>query len=239
MVKKKKADSPAKMPKRYLYVEGGGDSKKTPLASDVRKAFQKMFEKAGVQEKPAVVVCGGRQQAYNQFCTELALGRNQAWLLVDAEDLAPALKPGDAADPWAHVKARQEDILDRPTDATDDQLHLMNVTMETWLVCDRDALYRRFGPKINLNKLPPDNASLESKPKDVINKAIDDAVKATPSKKYSKGSHSFKILEDIDPVKLRRMLFWADRFLLAMGAPPLPEGSASMAVAPKPTPRKP
>jgi hypothetical protein len=222
---KKKANSPDKMPKRYLYVEGGGDRKKKPLASEVRKAFKKLFEEAGVPEKPAVVVCGGRQQAYKQFCTELSVGHNQAWLLVDAEDLAPVLKPGDAADPWAHVKTR--DQWDRPKGATDEQLHLMNVTMETWLLCDREALLKHFKGELNVAKLPADDASLETKPKETINMALDAAITRQSKAKYDKGQDSFNALQHVKALKLRRTLFWADRFLLEMGAPIIKEGSAS------------
>lgn len=37
--------------KRELYVEGGGD-KNPSLASECRRAFSKLFEKAGVTHKP-------------------------------------------------------------------------------------------------------------------------------------------------------------------------------------------
>lgn len=211
---------------RLLYVEGGGDHNPS-LASECRRAFQKMFEKAGINLKPRVVACGGRKQAYDQFASELAMGKNQAWLLVDAEELAPALKTGDCADPWSHVKDRQGDQWERPIGATDEQLHLMNVTMETWLLCDREVLRKNFGPKTNESKLPASDSSLERKSKEDVNKALAAAVKDTPSKEYSKGSHSFKILADVDPMKLRLALFWADRFLLEMGAPIIKEGSAS------------
>lgn len=221
-----RSQAPAKKIERLLFVEGGGDHNPS-LASECRRAFKQMLEKAEIKDKPRVVVCGARKQAYDQFCNELASGLNQAWLLVDAEELAPALKPDSVADPWAHVKARQGDKWEQPSGATEKHLHLMNVTMETWLLCDRDALRKNFGSKINESKLLPADSSLETKTKQDINNALAAAVKDTPSEKYSKGSHSFKILADVDPMKLRRTLFWADRFLLEMGAPPLLEGSAS------------
>jgi len=222
----KKKQTPTKKPERILYVEGGGDHNSS-LRSECRRAFSLMFQKAGITEKPAVRPMGGRQQAYEAFCNELAIDENHTWLLVDAEELAPALKPGDSADPWAHVKAR--DQWDRPRGATDEQLHLMNVTMETWLLCDRKALRKTFGPKINENKLPLVNSSLEALSKEVINQALNDALKETSAKKYNKGYHSFKILADVDPIQLHRTLFWADRLLRELGAPIITEGSAPSA----------
>jgi len=220
----KKKQATEKKPERILYVEGGGDHNSS-LRSECRRAFSLMFQKAGITEKPAVRPMGGSQQAYEAFCNELAIDENHTWLLVDAEELAPAPKPGDSADPWAHVKDR--DQWDKPSGATDQQLQLMNVTMETWLLCDRDALRKSFGPKINESKLLLSDSSLEAKSKEDVNKALAAAVKDTPAEEYSKGSHSFKILADVDPMKLRLTLFWADRFLLEMGAPIIKEGSAS------------
>ena len=54
--------------RRVLYVEGGGD-RNPSLASECRRAFSKLFEKAGIQRRPKVVACGGRQSAYDRFCT--------------------------------------------------------------------------------------------------------------------------------------------------------------------------
>lgn len=64
MVRGTKAPAPRK---RELYVEGGGD-KNPILASECRRAFSKLFEKAGVVHKPRVIACGGRKSAYDQFC---------------------------------------------------------------------------------------------------------------------------------------------------------------------------
>jgi hypothetical protein len=62
------------MVKRQLHVEGGGDSKSSFLASECRKAFSKLLEKAGVTNKPRVIV-------------------TEDWLLVDAEDVVSSGPP--------------------------------------------------------------------------------------------------------------------------------------------------
>ena len=58
------------------------------------------------------------------------------WLLVDAEEHVFSDPPFD---PWANVKASEGDGWNRPSGATDDQLQLMNVVMETWLLVDHGA----------------------------------------------------------------------------------------------------
>ena len=195
--------------KRELYVEGGGD-KNPSLASECRRAFSKLFEHAGVAQKPRVIVCGGRGLAYQQFCDAHASAEADVWLLVDAEELPRAQSP------WDHVKARPGDGWDRPAKASDDQLHLMTVCMETWLVADVPAMKQVFGPKLNDSKLPAIDR-LESTDKKSIFTMIEAATKPTKAGAYGKSSHSFKVLEKVSPEAIRK-LSWGNRFLDAMGA---------------------
>jgi Domain of unknown function (DUF4276) len=197
--------------KRELYVEGGGDGNPS-LASECRKAFSKLFEQAGIAQKPRVIACGGRKRAYDQFCDALA-GDAEAWLLVDAEEL-PALGPSPS--PWDHVKARKDDGWERPGNASDDQLHFMTACMETWLLADHAALKAVFGPKLDASKLPA-LAQLEATDKRAISSALKAATKPTKAGAYSKGSHSFKTLAKVSPGSLRA-LSWGKRFFDAMGA---------------------
>jgi len=195
--------------KRELYVEGGGD-KNPSLASECRKAFSKLFERAGVTKKPRVIVCGGRGLAYKQFCDAHAAAETDAWLLVDAEELPTTQSP------WDHVKARIGDGWDRPEGAIDDQLQLMSVCMESWLVADVGAMKEVFGPKLDDTKLPVVDR-IEKTEKDALFKALEAVTKPTKTGAYGKGSHSFRVLEKVDPAKLRQ-LAWGKRFLDEMGA---------------------
>ena len=199
--------------KRELYVEGGGD-KQPALASECRRAFGKLFEKANVKQRPRVVVCGGRKSAYDQFCKAHSEGKTDVWLLVDAEERVAA---GPPFDPWSHVKARRGDGWDRPHGATDAQLQLMNVVMEAWLLADQAALIEVFGPKLDTSKLYAEGPTLETRSKPSIYDALAAATKPTPSGGYGKGTHSFKVLAEVSPAKLRR-LSWANRFMVEMGA---------------------
>jgi hypothetical protein len=202
--------NPSRPQKRELYVEGGGD-RNPSLASECRRAFSKLFEKAGVQHKPRVIVCGGRKNAYDQFLHAHEAGGVEAWLLVDSEE------PVTSSDsPWDHVKTRKGDGWDRPLGATDEQLHFMHVCMETWLIADPDALAKIFGSKFEKSKLPA-IATLEKSNKQKLYESLSAASKATPAGRYGKGDHSFRVLGEVAPQKLRQ-LAWAKRFLDAMGA---------------------
>lgn len=194
------------MVKRQLHVEGGGDSKSAFLASECRKAFSMLFEKAGVTNKPRVIVCGGRASAYASFSGALKKAETEDWLLVDAEDVVPS---GPPFEPWAHVLKR--DGWARPDSATDAQLQLMAVCTETWLVADRAALTQVFGPKLDVTKLPTANAALETIDKPRIMQSLVQATKPTKAA-YDKGNQQFKALAYVSPSALRVMP-WANRFL--------------------------
>ena len=93
----------------------------------------------------------------------------------------------------------------------------MCVAMETWLLADHSALKQVFGPKLDASKLPSEGTALEQMDKAKVYAALDAAIKPTPAGAYSKGSHSFKVLAEVTPNKLRT-LPWAKRFLDAMGS---------------------
>lgn len=196
------------MVKRQLHVEGGGDSRNSFLASECRKAFSMLFEKAGVTSRPRVIVCGGRANAYASFCAALKSGGTEDWLLVDAEDVVPS---GPPFDPWAHVWKRVGDGWARPKGASDAQLQLMAVCTETWLVADPAALKQVFGPKLDVTKLPPANAALELIDKPRIMQSLAQATKPTPAA-YDKGNQQFKVLALVSPSALS-VMSWARRFL--------------------------
>ncbi|MCB9529479.1 MAG: DUF4276 family protein [Myxococcales bacterium] len=199
---------PTKPRRRVLYVEGTGRGE-SAQQSECRRAFQKLFDALGVRNKPAVVACGGRQAAYERFCSALVGGEEDAWLLVDAEE------PATGDDPWAHVAARRGDGWARPAGATTAQLHLMAVVMETWLVADRDALRVVFGPKLDEKPLPAVDVRLEQVEKARIYAALGKATRDTPAGDYGKGRHAFRVLALVSPERLA-VLPWAARFMAEM-----------------------
>ena len=124
-----------------LYVEGAGPRR--AQQSQCRRAFAKFFEAAGVKNRPGVEPCGGRKEAFDNFCRAMkSADANQLpLLLVDAED---AIAAGHTT--WQHLKARPSDDWNRPAGAGDDRAFLMVQVMETWFLADLTALRQYFGP---------------------------------------------------------------------------------------------
>jgi len=175
-----------------IYVEGGGDRK--DLLTKCRKGFTKFFQQAELKGKmPKVVACGGRGNAYNRFCTAIK-NRAESYvplLLVDSE--GPVLK-----EVWAHLKDRDDDNWNKPNEADESHAFLMVQCMENWFLADRQCLVKFYGQGFN-EKILPRKLNIEDAERNEVNEALRNATKRTTKGKYSKGAHSFDILERLNP----------------------------------------
>lgn len=188
-----------------LYVEGGGDSK--DLQARCREAFSKLIERASLRGRmPRITACGGRRSAYEDFCVALRTATTDTYavLLVDSE--TPV-----TSDRWTHILNR--DQWPRPATAADDQLQLMVVCMETWLLADPAALRRVFASCLREGALLPSN-NLEGRTRDEVNSALITAtVDCGHTRMYAKGRRSFQVLKELDPQRLTGCLPHFQRFI--------------------------
>ena len=178
-----------------IYVEGGGDGR--DLHTRCRKGFSSFFEKANLAgRRPKVIACGGRETAFDKFCTAFGAKKADEFivLLVDSEE--PVV---DDAGPWQHLARR--DGWDRPHSATDEHAHLMVQCMEAWFLADKDHLAEYYGRNFNLNALPR-RREIEEVAKDDIFDGLRNATRGCKKGEYGKGRHSFDILEVADPARV-------------------------------------
>ncbi len=197
-------------PPRKLFVEGGGNQNDA-LKTECRRAFTALLEKAGFKgHMPRVVACGGRRNAYEQFCTAIR-GGEAAILLVDSE------APVAAEDPWQHVAQRPGDEWERPAGATEGHLHLMVQCMEAWFLADRRTLGDFFGQGFHENSLPAATCVPEDLDKLDLYRRLEQATRRTKTKgAYDKGKHAFKLLARLDPDLVRKAGGWAERFFATL-----------------------
>ncbi len=192
-----------------VYVEGGGDHK--PLQIACRRAFSKFFGKAGLAGRlPKVVACGGREGAYRDFHDAVESNSYQGravFLLVDSE------APVTNSEPWQHLKGCDGWI--RPPTAAADSAHLMVQCMEAWFYADKDALERFFGPGFKANALSG-RADIEDIPKRDVETGLKAATHQSKKGRYHKGSHSFEILQRLDPNKVTAASSHARRLVEAL-----------------------
>lgn len=194
-----------------LYVEGGGDS--NTLRTECRKGFSEFLKKAGlVGRMPRIVASGSRQNAFNDFVIAQNNGQ-PAMLLVDSESpVSDENSVSGRERPWQHLADRQGDQWIKPSNATDDQCHLMVECMESWLLADRQTLITFFGNGFNENALPPATRSVESVSKRQLYDFLAQATRGSKST-YSKGNNSFEILAKLDANVVMAASPWAKRFV--------------------------
>jgi Domain of unknown function (DUF4276) len=192
-----------------LYVEGGGSSKS--LRTACRQGFSELLKKAGlVGRMPRIIACGGRQDAYDSFCTCLGTSASsEAVLLVDAEG------PVGSADSWDHLRAH--DGWDRPKAALDEQCHLMVQCMEAWFLADREKVTGFFGQGFHEGALPA-APRVEEIPKGDVLSGLERATRGTLKGSYRKTAHSFWLLAKIDASQLEHVAPHAARFFEALRA---------------------
>ena len=185
-----------------LFVEGGGEH-----AREFRRGLGTFIEKAGAAGKmPRIVICGPRNNAFDRFRTAHANGE-VAMLLVDAE------KPVTAVGPWEHLKGR--DNWDRPAGTTNQQCQLMVQVMETWFLADVNTLESYYGQGFRRQALPQ-NPNIEDVPKLDLENRLNQATRDTQKGPYSKGKHSYEILERLDPAKVAGASLYAKGFIEAI-----------------------
>lgn len=199
-----------------IYVEGGGET--NDLRTQCRKAFSKFFDKAGFKGRmPSIVACGSRNAAFDDFKTALGCAATGEFvvLLVDSE--APVTvdsKTKAFQSRPMHLTSR--DGWKMPTGATDENVHLMVQSMETWFLADVQALETYFGSGFKKDKLKVQPV-LEAMGKTMLMKQLADATAATKSKSQyhdrTKGEHSFEILAELDPEKVRKACPHAETLL--------------------------
>lgn len=189
-----------------IYVEGGGDSRQ--LKADCREGFRKFFENAKLAGRmPRVYACGSRNSAFDKFCTKLAESeaeKSSVLLLVDSEEAV------QGQGPWSHLERR--DRWKRPTDAADDNVHLMVQCMESWFLADAENMAVFFGQGFRKTSLPK-NPNIEEITTSEIASSLKKATQQCKSGPYSKGRHSFRVLAVICPERVAAASPYAKRLL--------------------------
>jgi len=87
-------------------------------------------------------------------------------------------------------------------DAEENQCHLMVQVMESWFFADKDKLAKFYGQNFNRNALAR-NTNVENIPKAIVESGLANATRNTQKGEYHKTRHGAKLLELINPQKVR------------------------------------
>ncbi len=163
------------------------------------------------KQQLTVIPCGGRADTFAKFCDAIDKEPDVTnVLLVDAEEPVAI-----TADPCRHLLERPADRWKMPNGVATEQCHLMTTCMESWLIVDRSALRRTFGPHLNLRALPPESRAEHTTPARIrasLNRAVGD----TPSRAFDKIKDAQRLLCEIDASVVRKHCQWCDRLLRAI-----------------------
>lgn len=86
----------------------------------------------------------------------------------------------------------------------EEQCHLMVQVMESWFFADQDKLVQFYGQGFHRNALSQ-NAAVENIAKSDVESGLASATSRTQKGSYHKTRHGAKLLELIDPQKVRRL----------------------------------
>lgn len=193
-----------------IYVEGGGDSadSKAIFRRGIGEFLRELRSAARQRTiRWDIIVCGGRDQACEDFQTALRTHRDAFnVLLVDSE--GPV-----TTSPWDHLRMR--DGWTRPEGVSDDQCHLMVQSMEAWIVADIETLRTYYGQGFNANPLPR-SPSIESVDRGRIADALTTATRNTSKGRYHKIHHAAAILERLDVARVRQAARHCDRLFTTL-----------------------
>ena len=87
--------------------------------------------------------------------------------------------------------------------------------METWFLADVNTLESYYGQGFRRQALPQ-NPNIEDVPKLDLENRLNQATRDTQKGPYSKGKHSYEILERLDPAKVAGASLYAKGFIEAI-----------------------
>ncbi len=186
-----------------LYVEGGGKGSHKVATIKLQQGFNTFFRelKELAREKKinlTVLPSGNTQNTYEDFLLSHENSpQNFNLLLVDSDD---ALAENETPRTFLQKKYKKWKLQN----VKDEQCHLMVRIMESWFIADVDALKNFYGQKFSSNSIPKSrNVETIEKPR-VLN-LIKTAIFKTNKNEYHKIEHGAKILEKINPQKVREV----------------------------------
>ena len=158
-----------------------------------------------------LVPCGGRRNAYDTFqnARDHAEDGETVVLLVDSEAAVTADTPNE------HLRTRRGDGWDL-AGVSEDHVHMMVQTVETWIVADPDALTAYYGQGFQANALPA-RRDLEDEGKAAVTRALERATGRTQKGAYHKIRHAGDLLAVIDPATVRQRCGHCERLFAVLG----------------------
>ena len=186
-----------------LYVEGGGKGSHKFATIKMQQGFGAFFKelKDAARDKKirlTILPSGNTQSTYDDFIFSVKNSpQSLNLMLVDSDD---AVAENESARAFLQNKYKKWKLQT----VKDEQCYLMVRIMESWFIADVDALKEFYGQGFNSSAIPK-NRNVEAIEKNRVKAALKNAIAKTNKKEYHKINHGAKLLELINPNKVREV----------------------------------
>ena len=184
-----------------LYVEGGGKGSHKRATIKLQQGFDAFFKeiKTAARSKKIsfrVIPSSNTQSTYDDFVLSVENSpQSFNLLLVDSDE---AVAEDETARAFLQRKYKKWKLQK----VEDEQCYLMVRIMESWFIVDVKALKEFYGLEFKESAIPK-NRNVESIEKERVESSLKTATGKTQKGEYHKVGHGAKILEVIEPRKVR------------------------------------
>ena len=186
-----------------IYIEGGARGQDRASSVELRKGFSTFFgelvEKAREKNiRFSLIICGSTEITCKIFSQADKISQSEFLALLVDSDVAVSEDETPKSFLQKQPKLKKCDLKN----VAENQCHLMVQVMETWFLADVDALKNHFGNDFKESKLRK-NKKVEEIAKDDVLNSLKEATKDGKKGGYHKIQDGAKLLELINPNKVR------------------------------------
>ena len=185
-----------------LYVEGGGRGTNKNATIKLQQGFDAFLRelKDAARDKKIsfkVIPSGSTTDTFEEFIFSVENSpQSFNLLLVDSDE---AIAAGETARDFLQRKYKKWKLQK----ISDEQCHLMVQVMESWFIADVEALKDFYGQNFRESAIPKHQNNVETIEKATVENSLKKATAKTQKGEYQKIGHGAKILEKINPRKVR------------------------------------
>jgi len=185
-----------------LYVEGGGKGSHKRATIKLQQGFDAFLRelKDAARDKKIsfkVIPSGSTTDTFEEFIFSVENSpQSFNLLLVDSDE---AIADGETARDFLQRKYKKWKLQKIEVE----QCHLMVQVMESWFIADVEALKDFYGQNFRESAIPKHQKNVEAIEKATVENSLKKATAKTQKGEYQKIGHGAKILEKINPRKVR------------------------------------
>lgn len=200
----------------HVYIEGGARNQDRAASAALRRGFSMFLTKLcpeirAKNIKLNTVIVGSTELTCKVFTQENENSPEKFFVLLVDSDVAVDKAEKSKTFLQNNPKLVRCDLRN----VEENQCHLMVQVTETWFLADVETLKNHFGKDFKEKKLRK-TADIEAIAKDDVLSSLEEATKTRKNGGYHKIKDGAKLLEQIDPEKVRHAAFRCELLFAAI-----------------------